>query len=437
MTDLEHALRDTLVAAEHAAPVPPGLSERLLAGVSARPSGRVVPFRPRSSVRRVLPPLLAAAAVVAAVVTTVAVRTTAHQPPAKPVPNPAPSLPTVPFPTGFQATNVDFSDATHGWAIGDAHCGPASRALRPPAPAMCAAVLRTSDGGVHWQALPAPKGISSAVQCGRPATDCADQVAVADDRHAYLWGPSRLFVTADGGRTWRSSAQATTTLVVVGGQVLRTEARSTGANADDRLLASPLDGSRWTDVTPAAFGATHGDVLLARSGSAVIAVVGARGGHGAAAFGSTDAGHSWRRVVPQVCPAGRPYDLSASADGSAAVVCDDGSGPRATEFLVDGTAFVPVPLPGVDGGDRVVELQAVEHGVLLARVGNRTPGHTFYRSTDNGDHWTQVGTDDATQTVFEWQLLDARHGYRLQPFGAGLLVTSDGGRTWTPRPFRP
>jgi hypothetical protein len=52
-----------------------------------------------------------------------------------------------PVPAGFHAVDLTFVDVNDGWALGTAPC----------ASAPCTSILRTTDGGLSWAGIPAPR----------------------------------------------------------------------------------------------------------------------------------------------------------------------------------------------------------------------------------------------------------------------------------------
>ena len=91
-----------------------------------------------------------------------------------------------PVPSGFLAASVTFTSDSQGWVLGTAPC--------PMAP--CTSVLRTSDGGANWSAIPAPKV---------PLIGGASQVRelrFADPLDGFAY-QLELWTTHDGGARWQ------------------------------------------------------------------------------------------------------------------------------------------------------------------------------------------------------------------------------------------
>ena len=134
-----------------------------------------------------------------------------------------------PSPVNSMLTRVRFSDAQHGWALGDS-----------------ASILQTSDGGASWQLR----------HYDEPAHTLYD-ILFLDAQHGYAIGAyGGALETHDGGATWADGLQALHdvrlhlnamlqlkdgSLLVVGEHGLI--ARSSDAGANWKVLRSPYIGS--------------------------------------------------------------------------------------------------------------------------------------------------------------------------------------------------
>jgi len=120
---------------------------------------------------------------------------------------------------------LDFTDASHGWAVGTS------------------TVLATADGGAHWRALPEPCPPVRAVHFVSPA----DGFAVAGGNLPYLGVSSPppaggvLVRTADGGRHWqRMAAPADAQTVCF------TDTRRGWLGAGGSIYGTENGGRSWT-----------------------------------------------------------------------------------------------------------------------------------------------------------------------------------------------
>ncbi len=475
MTDLrefEADLRTMMVQTAEHTPLPDGLTERLIAGatVATRDQHRV----PFTTPRRWLPPLLAAAAVIivvaggAAVLT--AVRSERHAPPAV-VPSPSHSPITTPAPTpstpspaathrathsaaapgavgpvgsavpaGFTVVNAQFVDPKLGWALGNGRCSAG----------LCATLLRTKDGGQHWVAVPAPPGLTpvddagvhsqTGGSCGDNGTifgPCVDKVAFVDALHGYLWSFHSMFMTTDGGATWvtqhlGSANLGAIDLVFAGGHVLAlTVVQECSAGCSGQLQRSIIGSSSWQPVSPGGLPPSLFASKLSAAGGAPYFLsapikIAAGPTH---LYRSTDGGASWSAV--QTGPCGDP---SAGAlaypapDGSVILACRPQEGSSTVRVSTDnGATFGPAhPAPGF-------QIIAASATSLVALVENGTStSYTVSHSTDGGISWHAVTTVNAPG---HYGFVSPSVGYLNGRGSATVLVTTDGGQTWTPHAF--
>jgi photosystem II stability/assembly factor-like uncharacterized protein len=159
-------------------------------------------------------------------------------------------------------------------------------------------VLRTVDGGAHWQRTPAPGGDSLQYR---------DVHAVSRDTAFILsignGSASRIYQTNDGGSTWalRFMNRDTTAFYDCLSFGSRQQAIVFGDATDTRtnMLRTDDGGHSWTSLAPAAVPrALPSEGAFAASGLCVVhgdssTVYVATGAPGARLFRSRDAGHTW------------------------------------------------------------------------------------------------------------------------------------------------
>jgi photosystem II stability/assembly factor-like uncharacterized protein len=474
LRDFETKLRTMMAETAEDVPVPDGLADRLIAGAATPGRTENLHRTPFRAPRRWLPPLLAAAAVIivvagsAAVIT--AVRSERHVPPMKPSPSHSPTTPPptttpsptvsthpatppagnpkvvgpvgTPVPAGFTVIHMQFVDPQLGWAIGNAQC----------AAGVCATLLRTKDGGQHWLAVPLPSGLTpvddaganhdTGGSCGTNGTiygPCVDHVAFADALHGYLWSFHTMFMTTDGGASWvaqhlSAANLGATSLVFAGKHVIAlTVVQQCSAGCAGRLQRSVIGSSVWQPMQP---GGIEPSLLASTVSSARGVAYFISAPHGPNAgpehlYRSTDGGASWSAVQTALCVAPSQAvsgGFAPAPDGSVPIACHPNEGNSTVRVSTDGGAtFGPArPAPGFD----VVGASAT---TLLSLAQNGTSStYTVSRSSDGGVSWHPVTTVvNPTSEGF----LSPTFGY-LNGYGSSsVLLTTDGGQTWTAHQF--
>lgn len=475
MTDrdeFDRHLSAVLVAKENAVRPPDGLAQRLITGATERRSARH-----RVSLRgapRWLPPLLAAAAVVAVVAVGAAlagspqsqhVPPATHAPTVVPTATAPPSSPTTrvssppvssthastapagpdgtPVPAGFAAHDVTFLDREHGWGLGNVPCA--------AAPGYCAVVVRTEDGGGHWRALPAPKGVTpvddqgnaSGGSCGTNGNiygPCVDRVAFADSLHGYLWSFHSFFMTVDGGATWRDAHARATQLVVSGDTVVRlSPIHDCSSECAGRLQYATVGSTAWHTVQPAGTVPGLFSSQLRASGSSVFFENGPiQGGAAASLYRSVDGGRHWSAVPSGRCPVG-DGELSLAPDGTLAMLCGDATDATVRVMAPGRSSFAAArAMPHTADSGSVVGSPQVQMSALSAdrMVGFVLPQSADtipwieYASADGGGTWHKIGTVETP-----WTPISATTGYVLTASGSAVAFTGDAGATWSSQPF--
>ena|GEM_PF-4527533 len=325
-----------------------------------------------------------------------------------------------------------------------------------PTPAHSAQILQPEVSAVAFS----PDGTLYAATIGCPV-DCARDLAVSVSRSTDLgatWSVTPVPVTppvvgvlfAPGGaRLWSVNQ------VEVSGS---TDAGATwtrwvgiGANSTDRPAhAGMAGGTLWVAQNGAVGTATAEQVPAPTPaqppGLIEIRTLAALGPDRAAVltgdttgtwYQSTDRGRHWS-VLADPC-AGTPYPgaldatMSAGPDGTMWAVCTgstDGTGAAQPKVLVrstDGGATWG-PATALDPAGVLVEIVPVSATTAwLTGLGG-----DLYRTTDAGAHWNRVAATADPARPLTLAVRDADTAAYTR--GTAVVVTRDGGRTWTEHP---
>jgi hypothetical protein len=303
---------------------------------------------------------------------------------------------------GDVLSNVFVLDATHAWS---ASPGPGSTPYAgqgPPFDHLHVVVSRTSDGGRTWQSVK----VSGDWGGTEPV------LAFADARHGYLLlaglrfgGPSVVFATSDGGVSWRqepgsvSNGRLGSIFGVTSSQTLWSGNQGDAGPVERPILDVSRDGGRtWSDarlpgligdiyvndtlVAPPVITGLNGTVAMLAESSANPAEF--------RFYRTTDGGLSWVQVAT----------VAQNEKGSVQVA------------IIDPMQFIALD---------------PEAGVV--------------RSTNDGGVTWQASPMSAFGVASRLRFGDPDHGAAIVQLGngpapaAGMLRTTDGGRTWLPVSF--
>lgn len=424
-SDIETLLRSTFDEQARRAPSGDALAELILAEVSG-----ATPLRHRRRLRTWTLPLLAAAAVAAVIAAVVGISqwetTSAPAPGATQLPTgPRPTPPTSSSPTvvaplsTFRARDLTFTSGTQGWALGTAPC--------PSGSGDCAAIATTTDG-THWAVDPqltVPPGVQ--------------QLRFANSQVGYAFGPSTLFMSTDGGRSWRRQAGGALALESENNNVIRIASSGTGCPAacNVRAEVSTIGGTAWTSTPIEPADGYVGGVEFARGGEdAYILITNHPSGGGSRAYSTLfvtrNNGATWQRQgEPCPQPGATEADsttVAAAPDGRVSVLCAvRGTSPSTNAFVAVSTdagrtfhrAAGRLPASSLNGS----ELLAGDPSGSLIFV-----GRAVYRSIDGGTSWSRVlAASDVVFVGFE----SPTTGRLVSDSGRRVWTTSDGGAHWT------
>jgi hypothetical protein len=335
----------------------------------------------------------------------------------------------------FKPAAVSFISPRRGWVLGASGC---------PA---CAAVHATTDGGRTWNALPSPR---AQLPFEHPSSGDVGDIAFADSRNGFLFGPA-LLVSHDGGGSWRREVLPPVQALGVGaGYAFALTQRV--AQGGVRLWRARIGHDRWSPLSlpnAAAARLTISDssvVQLAVEGKTLLVLrpgdMGPSPTHFGRLWASNDAGAHWlTRTVP--CERGDGgaalITIALGHPGTWLIDCfDDMQSSQAQNTqhhlyrtVNAGTSWIRLPDP-----TRHNEPDLLTDGgtgqIFLATVGGA--GDTLVGSLDNGHHWKLLTHDGGS--FFGWA--DLRFVTRKVGFVVGpthyapehLYRTDNAGRTW-------
>ncbi len=376
--------------------------------------------------------------------------------------------PTTPgyLPPNFQPYSVTWDSLSTGWIMGPAgtpgHCGAAQNS------AICTSIARTDDGGQTWHGLPAPP-------VGGPmAATGVTGLRFLNASYGWAFGPE-LWATDDGAEHWHevdTGGLSVTDLETMNGRAYALFGDCTapaGTNGDtiagcrSYTLETIVAGSdNWTPVDGIPVHLTSGTTALA---SAVLELASPTTGYLVAPDGTLYAGpldgSAWHKVVMLPCgpgPAdtdGLPQALMLTPTGTTssgvtrlALLCvqiaagtssvylsaDNGSTwTKQTGVRSTPTTSVPQSLTALPDGTLI--LAAIPGGGgLSGGIYLLSPGATQWHPATLSDssNWetpvgfTYVGMTSATQGV-ALSSDSSQHA---------IWMTTDGGKTWQPRPIK-
>ncbi len=459
-TGIEAALRASLVEHSRHAPAGAVLAEQIIAEVERVPPA---PARRRSRQWRTWTlPLVAAGSVAAVAAALVGVNQFHHQADHKPaapistVPAPThtvttaptatsrastsvhstpPPTSTVPGLTGVHVVDVTFVGTQDGWALARANC------LNGSGPS-CIAMIRTSDGGRTWTSTKPPPANIPADGCDDP---CVSSIRFATPQIGYAFGPDALFMTVDGGASWRHESGGAYALETLDGNVIRVVAAPpcSPPGCHYAVRIAPVGTQTWTSVAlPGAQPNMSGSAELTRTGNrAFIEIFGHTAGGASNAqsvlYTSVNDGASWTNrgePCPQVGGAVTAEvdstAVASAADGSATLLCT-GRGDEIPQFTMTSTdggrTFHPVNAQALRGATPISTLGAASASTLIALSGET------YRSTDGGHSWRKVG--GTAPAGANWIGFESATDGRATD-GRTIWTTHDAGLTWTSYTFR-
>jgi hypothetical protein len=284
-----------------------------------------------------------------------------------------------PVPAGFTPSSFTAIGELTWWLLGNAPC------TSPP----CTSIVRTTDGGVRFVGIPAPRVAYDGPGSGRRTGVWQLRFGDAVDGFAYDTG---LYVTHNGGSSWHplSLGGSVTGLGIGGGEVYATVLSPSGLSA--RLMRSPVGRDDWVTL-PAAGKVSEGlwvhgtDVFVDSSNHSRLLVSHDRGDSFAAYPAPVIAlGCEYEEMQPPVvwahCAAGTESDVWRSTDGGRSF--RPAGGPRNEPLMVPNSAAFAAASSTV----------ALVAGLRLYRTTNA--GASYAPVGPAGFRWAYLGFTNAT-----------------------------------------
>lgn len=328
-----------------------------------------------------------------------------------------------PVPTGFSPGSFTAVGDARYWVLGTAPC----------AAGRCPALVRTTDGGSTFVAIPAPPLTPG--PAGQPTLRFADSL----DGYAFVEnGPSSsFFSTHDGGASWHAQALNDVLGLAIGsGQVAVVTAQCGGSGCSAYALQrSPVASDSWSS-SPLPFTPDGAAIDLDAHGQDLWLMgtpASANGPNSGVLARSTDAGATFV-VGHSPCQPGLGGRLSPTSDTNLWAVCPTGTEAGAARSVDGGVTFSHLTTPPMSNSASL--------GAASAQVAVLSPNDstgTLLRTTDGGATMVPVAGLPAGVAYWNWiGFTDAQVGAALvetgsspSPSNMALWRTTDGGAHWT------
>lgn len=328
-------------------------------------------------------------------------------------------------PAGFTPSSSSWLTPERGWVLGYAPCGSGTP--------RCPSMLSTMDGGRHWHQAGAPP-------LAVPGNSDQVRVRFSTPLSAVATDGSRVVSTLDGGRHWSTvtlaGAPSGAYISAIAGTLLHSYAVAS-SHAGTQLYSGLRLQHHWSPVRGVAVtGDSFGDISTAGGLNVTIGQ-----DYGVPQLWSSSNGLTWTRGAAP-CPAAAVPALGGVVGGRTFVMCtsEPGRGESVKQLR-----SAPARGPFVDDGAAPPELGITEQAAtpsagttVISAIGG---GAAFlYATFDGGGTWTNPLVVDPDRPFFDLAFTGQRVGTVVSggpsSYGASVLRTTDGGRTWTPLSFR-
>ena len=337
---------------------------------------------------------------------------------------------------GFDPLAFTAAGSKDLWALGSVTC---DQSWCPPV--QVPAILRTTDGGAHFERVGAPRAGIDVVSKGFKDLG----IFFADASHGWVYGPG-LYSSDNGGATWTNQHPpgVVTDVAATDGEVYALlcpgglEACTSKANTEE-LIRESVSGGRWQVVSlPVGL---HWDSSLSVHGSTLVLMNGLSS-QAATVVVSTDGGRSFS-VERSPCLPGFSGTVYAALDGAGVLWASCPTGMMAEAARSDdyGRSWQVVQPETSDNGLVIAPLSAStallwpgppDLGLDLTSDGGRILRQVFKgeSATGDGPGWQTVSA----------QFASASRAYVLErpsdrASAAELWSSDDGGASWAEVPF--
>jgi hypothetical protein len=277
-------------------------------------------------------------------------------------------------------------------------------------------VLHTSDGGRHFDRLPAP-----------PA---AGTITFADSRDGFAFGwRTPLYATHDGGSAWhRLSLRSVLAFAAADGTAYAVTGRCArdGTCRDARLMVSPVSRDAWHSAHMP-FSHAEPNFDLAARGSDVWLFGGSSSGRYRlrnVLARSTNGGRTFV-TGPAPCYADLGAELDPVSSGVVWAFCPTGMMGIAWRSSDGGARFNALSIPRCCVNSSLIAAASADVAVLASVSG-------LLRTTDGGATW-RFANAPRNRTYASIEFIDDRNGFALGSVGSDppeLWRTTDAGARW-------
>ncbi len=340
-----------------------------------------------------------------------------------------------PPPADFRPTSVTFTGTGSGSVVG-AVIGQAGDASHPCATIYCTSLAGTSTYGTSWY------GVSAPLAGGPDGGTGVSQLRFVNLSDGWAYGPA-LWETSQGGWPWQQEdtyGLRVTDLEAAGQRAFAVFADCSGSGGDYATnctsfsLYSTVAGSTTWGVVAVPYEFLQ--MKTSVPGAATVVISGGKTAYllapsGAVASGPV-AGGSWTLAGQAPCKPGaaqadgQPAGAQLAAGPSLVLACDAG-GTSAIYTSSDGASWTRTGVVQISGMATSVASAAAGQ-IVLATTGG------IYYSNDSGASWHAASVAPAVPGGFSYVgMTNATQGVAVPvDFELGeVLITSDGGKTWT------